>query len=297
MNARAGSAYISSSGVAVIPSAASRGAPVNICARTRTNGAASAWSIALIERRDGQRLPQHLDQPRRLAEARQPGGDRLGRRRRRGTGLQGALRACAERQPIAPADAATSAATPAARCQGAGSRGQRSRDRVPCAIDERHVEAVLQRHAIAGADGVEEAEGLVVAAGEDVLAVVDAVAGLAIVECAWRARRGVRALRARARGARARPARTAARQAGEARADDDDVGRAVRPRALHRAAEAAADLARHLGEASLTRNIIRVQMRERRSRRGAAATRGPSRRTRRSRGARSRPGSPGRSRT
>ena len=32
----------------------------------------------LVQRREGQRLPQHLDQPRRLAKARQPGRDRLG---------------------------------------------------------------------------------------------------------------------------------------------------------------------------------------------------------------------------
>ena len=98
-----------------------------------------------------------------------------------------------------------------------------------------------------------------VAAGEDVLAVVDAVAGLAIVE-----RRGPPAeASARFEDEDAAPGGGQAnrrRQAGEARADDDDVGRAVRH-------------ARYIGppkrrltsrdtsaKASLTRNVIRVQM-------------------------------------
>ena len=126
--------------------------------------------------------------------------------------------------------------TPAQRSDAGGKVPRRRQPRTPeprppaGAVDEGDVEAVLQRHAIAGADGVEEPEGLVVAAGEHVLAVVDAVAGLAIVE-----RRGPSAeASARFEHEHAPAGRGQAdrrRQAGEARADDDDVGCARSPRA------------------------------------------------------------------
>ena len=124
------------------------------------------------------------------------------------------------------------------------------------AVDERHVEAVLQRHAIARPDDVEEAEGLVVGASEDVLAVVDAKPGLAILE-----RRGPAAEASTGfEHQHAAPGVGEAHRggkAGEAGADDDDVvghaGYIGPPKRRLTSRETSA-------KASLTRNVMRVQI-------------------------------------
>jgi hypothetical protein len=137
----------------------------------------------LIERGERQRLPQHLDQPRRLAVADQPGVDGLllvagaGRARaERGTDP-------GEREPIAPGHA-----RPAEHAGGKMQRRRKVRAAEhgsgPRGVDEPHLEARLQRHERAGADVCEEAKRFVVAPGEHVLAVVDPLAGLPILECA-----------------------------------------------------------------------------------------------------------------
>ena len=53
------------------PMAESRSPPKS-SARTRTNGGAAAWRGRLVERRQRQRLPQQLPQPRRLAVLDEP---------------------------------------------------------------------------------------------------------------------------------------------------------------------------------------------------------------------------------
>ena len=80
-NARAGSAYIRWSGLVGrrSPPRADRGP--NISASTRAKGGAAA-SRRLVQRRERQRLPQHLAQARGLAVANQPALDRLAGRRR-----------------------------------------------------------------------------------------------------------------------------------------------------------------------------------------------------------------------
>ena len=77
MNSRAGSAYIRCSGLVGSAIAAARGSSPNISASTRANGGAAACSRRLVQRRQRQRIPQHLAQPRRLAVANQPVLDRL----------------------------------------------------------------------------------------------------------------------------------------------------------------------------------------------------------------------------
>ncbi len=133
----------------------------------------------LVERSQGQRLPQHVAQPARLAVADEPALDRfaVGRRQPAPAGLQEPLRASERgcqverRQAIAPAEGVP---FHDARQQVQRRRERRATERGERAgrIDERHLEAGLNLDAVARADTSEEGERLVVAAEHQVLAVV-----------------------------------------------------------------------------------------------------------------------------
>ena len=87
------------------------------------------------------------------------------------------------RQPIAPAAAHPSRARRRAGAAAAAARGQRSTERRPCAIEERHAQRRLRAGRCRSAPiRAQERERLAIAAEEHVLAVVDELAGLAIGE-------------------------------------------------------------------------------------------------------------------
>ena len=108
---------------------------------------------------------------------------------------------------------ASHSSSPASRLNGAGSDGHRSRLRAPCAIDELDVELRLQPHPVGRCrSSRRNAERLVVAAQQHVLAVVDALAGLGIGESDARGRRGRLWLPARSTRAPRADRSTAARR-------------------------------------------------------------------------------------
>ena len=81
-----------------------------------------------------------------------------------------------------PQPSASHASTPARKCSGDGSAGKRQDAVVAATIDHRQLQSALPAHAIGGADAIEKRQRLDVAAHQDVLAVVDALAGCGIGE-------------------------------------------------------------------------------------------------------------------
>ena len=141
--------------------------------------------------------------------------------------------------------------TPASRCSGDGSAGHARRDQRPGAIDHVDGQPVLNADVPFGADAPEKSKRLVVAAEEDVLPVVHALAGCRIGERGGApAQRRPRlddkhlcaALGQRGGGAQAR----------KAAADDDDVGgqRCTRVRAQIRKRDERAVGTRHADSAA-----------------------------------------------
>ena len=236
MNSRAGSAYIWCSGRSAARSPRPADRRPNISASTRANTGAAATIRRLIQRRQRQRIPQHLAQPRRLAVADQPVLDRLAGRRAPAASHPGrsARRACRSgvampqhRQPVAPVSASHSN-TPASRCSGAGSARTVSRDRRPGRSIIVTASCGCRRTLIARADVAQERERLGVAAEQHVLAVVDELAGLAIGE--RRRAPAEPAARLEHEHARARAGQPdGGAQAGEPGADDDGVEDALTP--------------------------------------------------------------------
>ena len=86
----------------------------------------------LIQRRDGQRLPQQLDETRRLAVPFEP----LANGRARIGITPASMPQCAQRQAIAPVDARSIGTHRRADCSGGGSGGQARRDARPALIDD-----------------------------------------------------------------------------------------------------------------------------------------------------------------
>ena len=172
----------------------------------------------LVERRHGERLPEQLDQPRRLAHAAQPLPH----------GFVGRAASGAERHPQSQRNrsrqpSAGHRSRPASRCSGDGSGGHSSRDRAPSRSTMSSDSLAASRTPRFGADAPEKLEGLAVAPTTTCWPLSTALAGGRIGE-----RRGPAAERrprlehehaGAALGQRGRGA-----EPGEAAADDDHIG-------------------------------------------------------------------------
>ena len=163
-------------------------------ASTAANGGA-ALPDRLIQRRERERLPQHLPQSRasgRSARATAPPFRQGTPRRGSSSALcplpsalsarsESAARCLSAASSIAPPSASQSNSPPR-RLNGAGSGGSRRRLFTPVAIDELDIQIWLHQDAILCAKLPQKRERLVVTSHQHVLAVVDPLAGLRIAE-------------------------------------------------------------------------------------------------------------------
>ena len=240
-----GRAYSSSSGSADRPSAESRGVAPNI-AQHRANGVAGGVVDRLIQRGDRQRLPQQLDETRRLRVPLQPLAHRLAWR----IGVPARPRACAcrsERQCDRANRARSIVMRRPAGAAAPASGGHAKRDAGPLCRSRRWPDRAGRNTCDSVADAPEKAKRLVIAAEEHVLAVVDALAGGGIGE----RRRTPAQRRPRLEHEHARATlgqRGGGAEAGEAGADDDDVGASASSQSAS-SARGAAQSARGAGAA------------------------------------------------
>ena len=145
----------------------------------------------LIECRDGQRLPQHFLQPRRLSPPREPfvhgpsGGVADARRRARARrGAQSAEHATEAQRRHAVAHAERRPPQQSRhQVQGRRKAGGPEPRSVTGAVDDLEVEPLIEPDVAVGADLAEKIEGLVIAAKQRVLPVVDHLARGRIREC------------------------------------------------------------------------------------------------------------------
>ncbi len=121
----------------------------------------------LVERGDGQGLPQHFDQPRRLPEPRQPAVHGFRRKRRP------ARRQAESREPVAQAQRRPSP-QPGEQVERRRQRGARKPRPAPGRVHAVHGQAALHRDLGRRADAAKQGERLDVAAHQDVLPVVGA---------------------------------------------------------------------------------------------------------------------------
>ena len=258
MNARAGSAYSSSSGFS---GSAERGVACGrgrtVRASTRANGAAAATSIGWFSAATASGSHSSSIEARRLAVAHEPLRARFRlraaaacrRRRARPSGARIRSTARRSRQPSA------------SQRHDAGQQVQRRRQRrareprrAPGAIDDVDRELLLDAHVRLGADAAQEAERLVVAAEEHVLAVVHALAGGRIGE----RRRAAAERRPRLEHQHARAAlgqRRRGAQPGEAGADRRSTSGLKAG-----SARSTAGIGRH-GQSAMAASSVRAQMR------------------------------------
>ena len=176
MKSREGNAYSSSSGFSGRASAQSRRFLVNMRRSTPANGRPGRLVDRLIQRGDRQRLPQQLDETRRLPVPDEPLPDAS-----QCAGPSSDTPHVHERGAIAPVDALPP--------DDAGEQVQRRRQRrtsearrTAVSIDHVDVQVGLHVHVRGGVDATEKAERLVIAADQHVLPVVDALAGRRIGE-------------------------------------------------------------------------------------------------------------------